>query len=77
MNEYHIALAIIILVLILVFILPYLYKKHGWFKPFFHDVLLWHEPDQIQGYDFDGCSMHCICRYCKKDIMLDSQGNWF
>ena len=24
-----------------------------------------------------GCSMYSYCRFCHKEIMQDSQGNWF
>ena len=26
---------------------------------------------------FDGCSFHAICSKCVKEVMQDSQGNWF
>jgi len=26
---------------------------------------------------FDGCSVHAICSKCDKEVMQDSQGNWF
>lgn len=54
-----------------------LYKKYGLFKKFFHDLLLWHEPAKSEKQFFDGCSIHSICKYCGKEIMQDSQGNWF
>lgn len=44
-------------------------------KWFFHDILGWHMPDDET--TFDGCSMHSHCRFCKREIMEDSQGNWF
>lgn len=46
------------------------------FKKFYHDILGWCEPDG-KGKTFDGCSIHARCRFCGKDIMQDSQGNWF
>lgn len=40
-----------------------------------HDIMGWHKPD---GSHFnDGCSEHSHCRFCHKEIMQDSQGNWF
>jgi hypothetical protein len=42
---------------------------------FFHDTLLWHEPDSTRS--FDGCSVHSHCKICGKNIMQDSQGGWF
>jgi hypothetical protein len=26
---------------------------------------------------FDGCSLHATCSKCGKEVMQDSQGNWF
>lgn len=52
-----------------------LYQKLGLFKRFYHDVLRWHEP--IDEWEFDGCNVHSVCKYCGKKIMRDSQGNWF
>lgn len=48
------------------------FKAGVWF---FHDIMGWHYPDDSSS--FDGCSVHSHCRYCKKEIMQDSQGNWF
>lgn len=45
------------------------------YKKFFHGVLGWHVPNNKRS--FDGCSFHSICKICGKDIMQDSQGNWF
>lgn len=50
------------------------------FKPgkwFYHDILKWHAPDPKASVKFDGASFHTYCKYCGKEIMLDSQGNWF
>ena len=53
-----------------------IYWRFGLFKKFFHGVLEWHKPKSgIEGYD--GASFHATCKYCGKDIMMDSQGNWF
>ena len=54
-----------------------LYHITGLFRFFFHDILKWHEPDENERIYFDGCSRHATCKYCKEDIMQDSQGNWF
>ena len=35
----------------------------------------WHYVDAVTG--FDGCSIHGVCVRCGKDVMQDSQGNWF
>lgn len=53
-----------------------LYFKLGWFKFFYHDLLGWHTPDDGPE-SFDGCSIHARCKHCGKEIMQDSQGNWF
>lgn len=48
------------------------YKAMSWF---YHDILGWSKPDNSRYYD--GCSVHSHCRFCGKEIMQDSQGNWF
>lgn len=53
-----------------------LYFKFGFFKFYYHDLLGWHTPDDSPQYS-DGCSQHARCKHCGKDIMQDSQGNWF
>ena len=49
----------------------------GWFKFFYHDLLKWHKPNRDAKQWYDGCSVHASCKYCGKEIMQDSQGNWF
>lgn len=53
-----------------------LYFKFGFLKAYYHDFLGWHVPENTLYWN-DGCSEHTICKYCGKDIMQDSQGNWF
>lgn len=53
-----------------------LYFSFGFFKILYHDALEWHIPDNSNCH-FDGLSVHSTCKYCHKDIMQDSQGNWF
>ena len=54
----------------------YLISKGKIFKRFYHNILGWHLPsDEPQG--FDGCSFHAHCKFCGKEIMQDSQDNWF
>ena len=53
----------------------YLVTKGKVFKQFYHNILEWHLPNEEQG--FDGCSFHSTCKFCGKEIMQDSQGNWF
>lgn len=67
---------IAVLIFALVFYVPIIfYEKFGWFKRFYHDVLGWHKPTDER--EFDGCSLNSRCKYCGKEIMQDSQGNWF
>lgn len=70
-----IGLYIILGILTFMFMGGVLYLRFGWFKFFFHNVMGWHKPDDKQG--FDGCSFISHCKYCGKEIMQDSQGNWF
>ena len=51
------------------------YSRKGWNKKFFHDTMGWHEP--TKNITFNGVSYCSRCKYCKKKIMQDSQGNWF
>ena len=39
----------------------------------------WHNGKGVSsdGVKFDGCSVHARCSKCGKDVMQDSQGNWF
>lgn len=53
-----------------------LYFKFGFLKFYYHDLLGWHTPDNSP-QSYDGCSIHATCKHCKKNIMQDSQGNWF
>ena len=62
--------------IVLEFIAAGLYFKFGFLKILYHDLLGWHTPDDSP-QSFDGCSQHATCRHCGKDIMQDSQGNWF
>lgn len=64
-----------VLVLLLLYVPPILYFKKGFFKRFYHDFMGWHQPKDIRWHD--GISEHAQCKYCGKDIMQDSQGNWF
>lgn len=52
------------------------YLKTGLFKSLYHDLMGWCQPDDSPKWS-DGCSIHAKCKYCGKDIMQDSQGNWF
>ena len=54
----------------------YLISKGSIFKRVYHDIMLWHLPSN-EPQEFDGCNFHAKCNICGKDIMQDSQGNWF
>ena len=41
----------------------------------FCKILGWHKAPTKQG--FDGCSKNGECPRCGKEVMQDSQGNWF
>lgn len=49
-----------------------LFKKIREFKC---NILDWHKPQKQIG--FDGASFCSTCRYCNREILQDSQGNWF
>ena len=72
-----ISIMIIFIVLVIVFLIAsVIYLKTGLFKIFYHDILEWHLPNNSP-QSYDGCSIHSTCKYCGKEIMQDSQGNWF
>lgn len=54
----------------------YMISKGRIFNWFYHDVLEWHLPND-EPQEFDGCNTHAHCKFCGKEIMQDSQGNWF
>ena len=35
----------------------------------------WHIPQKL--IEFDGVSLCSRCKYCNREILQDSQGNWF
>lgn len=73
-------IAYILICITVVFIISsWLYSKNGICKKFYHDILGWHMPDTSGKYKctFDGLNLKTICKYCGKEIMQDSQGNWF
>lgn len=58
------------------FIGSLLYFKFGFLKFYYHDLLDWHKPDEST-IRSAGCNEVATCKYCGKDIIQDSQGNWF
>ena len=69
-------LSVFLAIVIIFLIASIIYLKTGLFKIFYHDVLGWHQPDNSPQWS-DGCSTHSICKHCGREIMQDSQGNWF
>ena len=61
--------------IIIELITSFIYIKTGAFKFFYHDILEWHQP--MSKIWSDGCSFCSKCKHCGKEIMQDSQGNWF
>lgn len=77
MTKYCIEILLVILVLVLIWVPEIVYLLTGHPKFIYHDILGWHEPDKNAKIWSDGCSSHCRCKHCGKEIMQDSQGNWF
>ena len=49
-------------------------KKINWFKRFCC-WMGWHSP--LSKLYHDGHEYHATCKNCGKDLLMDSQGNWF
>ena len=64
-----------VFILVLLYVPPIFYFKKGWFKKFYHDIIGWHYPDPHQKLKADDDRI--LCKYCEKEILQDSQGNWF
>lgn len=76
MNIFICILAFICAVFILQLLAAPLYFKFGLMKVVYHDIFSWCTPDDSP-MTFDGCSTHARCKHCSREIMQDSQGNWF
>lgn len=61
----------------LFYVPPLLYFKLGWFKFFYHNLLKWHTPDIEYEITQRDINTHARCKHCGKEIIQDSQGNWF
>jgi len=49
-----------------------------WVRSFLHDKIGWHTVAHgIVGWKFDGFNVHNTCDQCGKELLRDSQGNWF
>lgn len=69
------SILIISSIILIFFIPPICYFRFGWFKFFYHDIMGWHVP--VRTLLFNGVSFKSKCKHCGKDIMMDSQGNWY
>ena len=56
------------LILLLIWLPPILYKRTGRFKPLFHDILEWHEPDDGLKWT-DGYHTYAHCKHCGERII--------
>lgn len=75
MSVSKIVLLCIASVIGLFLIFAFIYQSTGFGKWFFDRILSWHKPvDNVERYGPFNTSK---CRYCGKQIMQDSQGNWF
>ena len=54
----------------------YLISKGRIFNWFYHNIMGWHLPDD-KPQEFDGCNIRTHCKFCGKEIIQDSQGNWY
>ena len=54
----------------------YTLSKGRIFIKLYHDICGQHLPKEDEE-GFNGCSFESHCKICGKEIMQDSQGNWF
>lgn len=54
----------------------YTYTGGRLFYQLYHDILGWHIPYKDDNH-FEGINICSQCKICNKEIMMDSQGNWF
>lgn len=70
--------SIVIVLLSLMLMVPFGLCFIDWFfgTSYSCDVFGWHNGSGGAKYH-DGCSFHARCSKCGREVMLDSQGNWF
>ena len=56
--------------------IPVVARINGFIRPLVCDLLGWHNGN-LGMRTHDGCSIHAHCSRCGKEVMQDSQGNWF
>lgn len=77
-------LTIICLILLIILGVPYaiiitlypFYLKWGIGKRLFHNLMGWHLPENEKN-ELLGINIKSKCRFCGREIIQDSQGNWF
>jgi hypothetical protein len=70
-------LSIFIIVVGVIFVSIGFYDRFFRFKSrWFCDNLGWHDGNG-SSHRFDGCSLTSVCSRCGKQVLQDSQGNWF
>ena len=76
-SDYMILIYAIVWILTTMLILGIIYMISGGrlFKRVYHDIMGWHLPDNTK--KTEGINTCSKCKICKKDIIRDSQGNWF
>lgn len=69
----------VLLLLVTVFMTPFLLCliDKVWGTHLSCKYFSWHDGKDKVDSHFDGCSVHATCSKCEKDVMQDSQGNWF
>lgn len=77
LNALVITLSVFVVIGLLFILGATLYLKYGKMKWLYHNILSYHEPEDYNNITFDGCNCHAVCKHCGKEIMQDSQGNWF
>lgn len=48
-----------------------------YFGKVFHKVLGWHFPKMDEPIEVEGAIIKSHCKFCDKEIQMDSQGNWY
>lgn len=46
-------------------------------RKFLHNVLGWASPNWEAPVFWDGANPQRVCKYCQKNILEDSNGDWF
>ena len=52
-------------------------SKNKFLKELNCDQFDWHDGNGQAYHKFDGATFHSTCSICGKEVMQDSQGNWF